>query len=263
MRVITEVELREQYKEAEFSSYELPAGTRLTPSAAQYLSERRITLIEHSSKGTAVKAGLNRARAGYAEDAKAGSAGTKGAYQVLTTGETLDEKPEFMTHLRGRNLVVKNHPRIKYRGKLDTLEAIIINTILDAEGYGCRELARDLNQLLDYSRQMMKAEVLEKPLEPLSFQGMTPAEIREHSHYPSKYYGVDHLTPQPCHGRLLAQLNFLRTQCRELEVAAVEAFDDITGEDQRLDILQAVNRFSSLVYIMMLQLTSGHYKVGC
>jgi len=45
MRVVTEAELRDQYKQAEFTSYRLPAGTGLTPSAQQFLSERRIKVL--------------------------------------------------------------------------------------------------------------------------------------------------------------------------------------------------------------------------
>lgn len=239
MRVITEGELREQYKQKEFQTFRLPAGVGLTPAARQFLSERRIKLLT----------GDGEAEAGYT---------------VYSTGERLSEKPEHMTHIRGTALVPKNHPRIKFRGKLDSFEALLISAIVEAGSQGYGELAADLGELLEFSRQIMSAEVREQPLPPLSFRGLSPEEIREHSHHPGKYYGVPHLFPQPVQGKLMAQLNFIRTQCRELELAALDAFyGDGEGDPvERPDILLALNRFSSLVYIMMLQMVSGRYKVG-
>lgn len=220
MRVITEAELRDQYKQAEFSSFRLPDDTRLTPSAQQFLSERRISII---------------------------------------TGDS--GKPENMTHLNGKSLVLKSHPRIKFRGKLDSMEALVISTILEVESHGYVELAKDLGDVLDYLRQVMSAEVRERPLEPLTFHSLNSEEIREHSHYPHRHYGISHFLPQPRHGKLMAQLNMLRVQTRELEVAAMDAFCTQTVMD-RPDIIQALNRLSSLFYIMMIQICSGHYKVG-
>lgn len=239
MRVITEIELRDQLKQAEFTSFRLPAGTRLTPSAQQFLSERRIPILT-DSPGTAASEG----------------------YLVLTTGEKVTEKPEHLTHIKGNNLVPKNHPRIKFRGKLDSLEALLIGVIVEAEGQGYRELAKELGELLEYCRQIMSAEVKGEPLTPLSYRGLSPAEIREHSHYPQKFYDVAHILPQPGMGRLMARLNILRTQSRELELAAMDAFCGLPEGEERPDITQSLNRLSSLIYIMMLQLTAGRYKVG-
>jgi len=251
MRVITETELREQYKQAEFTSFQLPAGTKLTPSAQQFLSERRIKLLAETRGITEDPRGKHL---NYTD--------IEGGFLNLTTGDKLAEKPEHMTHIRGNALVQKNHPRIKYRGKLDSLEALLISAVIEADSHGYRELAGDLGELLEYSRQIMSAEVKGEPLTPLTFRGLSAAEIREHSHHPRRFYHVSHLLPQPSMGRLLAQLNFIRTQCRELELAAMDAFYGQPEGEERPDILQSLNRLSSLVYVMMLQLTSGHYKIG-
>lgn len=252
MRVITETELREQYKRAVFTSFRLPEGAGLTPAAKQFLGERRITVLQADNLTGEPAPQDNKSRAG----------GGAGDYLVLATGERILEKPESMTHLRGTTLVPKNHPRIKFRGKLDSLEALLIGVILETESHGYRELAGDLGQLLAYAGRIMSAEVKEEPLPPPGLRGMTAAEIRTHSHHPSKYYGIAHIFPQPGQGRLMAQLNILRTQCRELEVAAMDAFYGVADGEERPDILQALNRLSSLVYVMMLQLASGRYKVG-
>lgn len=238
MRIITETELRDEYKQAEFTSYRLPANARFTPSAQQFLSERRIEVLSDTQREI------------------------KDGFFVLSTGEKLSEKPEHMTHLYGKALVPKNHPRIRFRGKLDYLEAQLIDVVLTAELLGYHELAKDLSELLEYTMQIMSAEVKKEPLTPLGFHGLSHLEIREHSHYPDKFYGVAHILPQPKFGKLMARLNIIRTQCRELEVAAMDAFQDQSDGEGRPDLLQSLNRLSSLVYIMMVQLASGHYKVG-
>lgn len=261
MRVITELELRDQYKQEEFSSFRVPADTRLTPAAQQFLSERRIPVISDDSgkPKTSQKISAGQGLIGQDLTGQDSSAG----YAVLATGETMSEKPENMTHINGKYLVMKNHPRIRFRGKLDLLEAMMISAILEVEGHGYLELAKDLTEVLDYLRNVMSAEVRERPLEPLNFHGLTPSEIREHSHYPHRHYGVSHILPQPRHGKLMARLNTLRAQSRELELAAIDAFCTTREDVERPDILEALNRLSSLFYIMMIQMGSGHYKVGC
>lgn len=256
MRVITETELRDMYKQDEFTSYTLPAGVKLTPSAHQFLTERRIQIIEEQApKRSAAPVGpkLNNT-----VDANEGSKPS-----LQTVYESSGEKPEHMTHLRGSSLVYKNHPRIKFRGKLDSFEAFVIDAIVEAKSQGYNDLAQDLTIVLEYARQVMSAEVKEQPLQPINYRGLTLQEIREHSHYPDKHYGVGHLLPQPSQGKLMAQLNLVRAQSRELELAAMDAFLEESTGLQREDILQALNRLSSLIYIMMVQLTAGRYKVGC
>ncbi|MGI6686274.1 MAG: cobalamin adenosyltransferase [Bacillota bacterium] len=243
MRAITETELRDAYKKAEFISYTLPEGCRLTPAAAQFLSERRIPVH----------------KAGASSAVSTPKPGKQEAYSV----SEMKGKPEHMTHLNGRNLVLKNHPRIKFRGKIDTFEALLINAILEIEGVGYQELGRDLREVLNYVRQILRAEVKEEPLAAISFHGWPESEIRDRSHHPQKYFGVNHLLPNPEQGVLMAKLNYLRTQARELELAAMDAFPATPEKMEREDIIQALNRLSSLIYIMMVQLVSGHYRVGC
>lgn len=242
MRAVTETELRDAYKKAEFTSYTLPEGSRLTPAAAQFLSERRIPV--HTA--TEVK-----------------DHPIEPAKNEVYAREQISGKPEHMTHLNGKNLVIKNHPRIKFRGKIDTFEAHLINGILEVQGLGYQELGRDLKDVLAYTRQILRAEVLDEPLPPLYFNGWSGEEIRERSHHPQKYFGVGHLTPNPEHGALMGKLNFLRTQAREVELVAMNAFIVNRETVEREDILQSLNRLSSLLYIMMIQLVSGHYRVGC
>ena len=46
------------------------------------------------------------------------------------------EKPEHMTHLVGNVLVVKNHPRILFRGKLDSLQSLFVLAQVEIHEHG-------------------------------------------------------------------------------------------------------------------------------
>ena len=58
---------------------------------------------------------------------------------------------------------------------------------------------------------------------------------------------------------MLLRLNKLRSEVREVELEAVKAFKEEFKVD-RMDIIQALNRMSSAVYIMMLKFTAGIYN---
>ena len=52
----------------------------------------------------------------------------------------------------------------------------------------------------------------------------------------------------------MARLNRARCAAREAELRAVAAFSDRDGTPTRSDILRAMNRLSSMLYILMIQL---------
>lgn len=234
MRVITEIELRDQFKKGEFTTFNLPEGAKLTPAARQFLNERRI--------------------------------------KVVTTPQTQDvptvssqtpkrEKPEHFTHLWGSTLTPKTNPRIKLRGKLDSFQALLIAAIIEVKSQGYFELAQDLKELLSYVRQILAAEVKGEPLPSLTWRGYSEEAIHKFSHSPQEQFGIGHLMPDPGQGKIMAALNCLRTKIREVELCAVETF--CKGEAvEREDIIRALNRLSSLIYVLMLNFSSGRYKIG-
>ena len=348
MKVVTEAELRDIYKKAPFTSFDLPSGMKLTPAASQFLSERKIRVLrdgvsesqlaqedrrynisaptpaypkvppkpqplsagnfansgnvvitENPPSNTQVNNGYQQPGAqqyappvtqsqpsqqsmvspnGVVSDnqsqtivSQGGSSNAMGGNVAAndTTVQNMDrshvntEKPEHMTHLRGAELVPKTHPMIAFRGQLDIFEGVVLKGIISAENDGFKGLARDLTELLECSRKIMRAEVRQEPLEPINICGWDAAEIRDRSHYPNKYYEANHFTPQPEHGKIMAELNYMRAVARQMELAAAHAFYKEDGSTDRDDILQAVNRFSSVIYVFMLQLLGGVYKYGC
>ena len=203
----------------------LGKGDQLTSGARDYLTRERIPILP------AEQAKTERFR--------------------LLSGGYLEEKPEHMTHLNGDVLVSKTHPRIVFRGKLDTLEAELILCQLAVPG-----LSGQLGEILALARTLIRCDVLEEavPAQPLC--GLTEEEQRRRSHFPQDYYGQPHFMPSAADGAAIAHLNRARCAAREAELAAVTAFSDREGTPTRPDILRALNRMSSMLYILMIQAKS-------
>ena len=159
-------------------------------------------------------------------------------------GERLTAKPEHMTHLQPDVLVPKDHPRIVFRGCLDRLQA----EILLCAGQVSQPWKGRLEEVLELIRRLIRCDVLETPWQEDRICGMTMAELREHSHFPQKYYDQPHFMPSADDGRTLLLLNRLRTMVREAEIRAITAFPD------RNDLILVLNRLSSLFWIWMIRL---------
>ena len=169
-------------------------------------------------------------------------------YRLLSGGE-LREKPEHLTHLHGNVLVPKTHPRIAFRGAMDTLEAELLLSQLQAE----HKLREQIGQVLEYARRLIRQEVLEQPVEDTAICGLSMEELRSRSHRPQDYYGQPHFMPQVTDGACILQLNRARCAARYAELQAAAAFTDREGNPTRTDLLQAMNRISSMLYILMIQ----------
>ena len=167
----------------------------------------------------------------------------------LLNGGTMAEKPEHMTHLQGNVLVEKTHPRILFRGAMDTLEAEILLCCPAVP-----EKRGELGEILALSREILRCEVLEEALPERKLCGLTAGEIRERSHFPQNYYGQPHFMPDFGDGEGILRLNRLRTAVRETELKAVAAFTEDSGLLSREDIPKALNRMSSMVYLLMIQM---------
>ena len=205
----------------------LGTGEQLTPGARDWLQRERIEILP------AEQARPERYR--------------------LTGGGFAEEKPEHMTHLNAQVLVPKTHPRIRFRGAMDTLEAELILTQLTVP----EAVAAQLEEILSLARRVLRCDVLEEPLEEKVLCGLTEAQQREQSHRPQEYYGQPHFMPGAADGMAMARLNRVRCAAREAELCAVDAFSDRDGNPTRVDILKAMNRMSSMLYILMIQQKAG------
>ena len=199
----------------------LGKGDLLTSDARDWLTSQRIEILS-------------------AEQAKK-------TYRLLNGAQVL-EKPEHMTHLNGDILVSKNHPRIRFRGAADNLEAAILLC-----QQAVPERAKELQEILDLVRRLISCDVLEEPVGEFTLCGLTEQEQRKRSHFPQEYYGIPHFMPDCRDSKGVLELNWVRSLVRSTELAAMDAFSDRDGNPTRTDIIQALNRMSSMVYILMIK----------
>lgn len=242
-KILTENDLRSHPPAPGTRRYEVEEGTFVAESARSWLEKRDIELV-FVPPGR-ICGGMSRT--------PLPDRGSR-TYLDAATGLPLGrEKPEEMTHLRGNMLVKKTHPRIAFRGKLDSLEAAILEAQALAHRQNAPAVRDGLGEVLEQVRLVLGAEVKDRPLEEIPVLGMDQAELRQTSHDVKGAFGIDHPIPSWEMGELALRLNTLRTQVREVELAAGHAFE-APGETPRPDIIRALNRLSSAVYILFCKL---------
>ncbi len=183
-------------------------------------------------------------------------------FKIFYDDTTIATKPEMMTHLYENVLVYKDDHRIILRGKLDSLQAHIIETqVIFANNKSDKSLIDDLKEILDYTRQILGNEVLNKPMdESIKLLGLDENQIRDISHNPMKYFKMKQMVLiEHTDGIIVARLNLLRTLVREAEIDAVKAFRK-GNCFEREDIIRALNRLSSIFHILIYREMSSQNK---
>ena len=259
---ITENWLREQFSLTPGSEIHLPEGGRLTPSARTLLEERQIQVkyLDEAGRAFVEETGTNANKKTTHDEEPVlrrmsvlTGKNERSEANCLLCEQPLKNKPDTLTSLDGKVLVSKNDPRLKLRGKLDTAIACVvwIQTEFDPEGKKTT-LAHWLADIRSALGQTLRAEVTGEAMMSVAMGEFDEAAIHAISHNPLKYIGHDHLVPEVIHGVQVARLNLLRAQIREAELAAAEVFIDRDFKVLRPDIMQALNRLSSAVYVLML-----------
>lgn len=243
-KILTDAELRAHWYRTQEKSYTVEPGTQITPAADDFIREHHIQL--HFAAPAMPKMSVTPVPT---ENGKA-------RYIDYETGAALTEKPENMTHIRGNLLVSKQHPRIAFRGKLDSLMARVMGVQLLAEQENAHRLTEELEEVLLFLREMLAAEVKDQPMKPVLLLQMNSEEIRKCSHHVKECIGIDHPIPSYRMGRLCVALNELRTQVRETELCAIHTF---AQDMQHQDIIEGLNRLSSCIYILFCRAAKGVY----
>lgn len=259
MSVLTESEVRRQLKGKDFKEYtefKVLKGQIVTQSAKSFLLENNINL-EYVDSLEKVVQEVKEVKKEL--PVKSQTKEEKNKY-VTVFGAELMEKPEHMTHLYGNLLVFKDHKIIALRGKLDSLESKILETQMVTHRLGASKLTEDLGEILKFVRWILRCEVMNETVGEFKLLGMTPEELRERSHYPKKYYGIGHEPVEFSMGEAVVALNSCRTTIRETELLAYTAFKGEYGDVQRPDIIKALNRLSSLFWIMIFKYRTGEYS---
>ncbi|TVR91660.1 MAG: DUF861 domain-containing protein [Spirochaetaceae bacterium] len=173
----------------------------------------------------------------------------------ITCGQVPDRKPEHMTQLDAETFAPKNAPRIRLRGRLDTLNAVALRCAALASVCGFQATADRIATVAAYCRELMSAEYHARVPAPLQIAGMDEAQLREATHKPVEMLGIGHIAPDANDHALLLELNYLRAQVREVEVTALDA-------EIGTEIVAGLNRLSSAVYLVELLLARDDLKRG-
>jgi ethanolamine utilization cobalamin adenosyltransferase len=253
MSVLTEAALRILLKDEDLGAlreYRVGSDVIVTPSARGYLTDHRIDLVIGDKRVIKNPPARERERGGE-PDGRNKPAEAAGARKTNAAAQD-GKKPEHMTALRAGELVRKDHKIIKLRGKIDSFEAKLLETQLAFRKSGLIGSEGDVSEVLAYTRAIMRSEVLLEELPPMALFGMGEEEIHDRSHHPMKHFGMPHFMPVTADdGEAVLALNVLRTMAREVEIAAFEAFENGDAPPEREDILMALNRLSSALYVMM------------
>jgi ethanolamine utilization cobalamin adenosyltransferase len=151
---------------------------------------------------------------------------------------------------------------------------MILEAQLLGEEKGNRTFVDDLQEVLEFTRSLLSAEYKCTPLGEFKVLGFSSQDLREQSHHPEKYFRHGHLLMHHFMGALSLRLNLLRTAARETEIAAVTLLLDTsylqdtpdspnTPESTkrcREDIVEALNRLSSLFYILIYKYLPKNYS---
>ena len=242
--LLTDTELRVHWFKTRSPYYVVQPDTYVTPSARDFLREHHIELrYSTASSGTMTVTEV------------AGGEG-KAAFVDAQTGLPISEKGERMTHLRGNMLVDKSHPRIAFRGSIDSLMALILlvqNQVMSQQLPGLEE---DLQQILERVRQILAAEVKQESVQEYKLLGLDDQQLRLASQNVRQSVGIDHPIPEHTMSNIALQLNYLRTQIRQTELYAIQAF----APEEDGGIIQALNRLSSAVYLIFCRVLAGSYN---
>lgn len=249
MSVLTESILRSKLRNENLKEYVVEKGVIITPSARQYLQDKHIKLVYEEERTEKSNQNIQREEKIF------------NPKYVHLNGGVFENKPEHMTQLNGNKLVSKDHRRIVLRGRLDSLQAKILQGQIQCKNLNEKKVLKDLEEILAYVRKILEVEVTEEELPEISLIGLNSEELRTVSHNPKKYFNIDHIIfPSYEMGDIVITLNALRAESREVEIDALRAFKNEDGELTRNDIAQALNRLSSCFYIMMCKYLSGKYK---
>ena len=130
----------------------VPQDTVITPAAMDFLRENNISLSRRSE--------------GMTVEENPG-----GRYVEAATGRPMAEKTEDMTHLRGNLLVPKTHPRIAFRGKLDSVMADTLLAQCLAREKGCAMAEDGLGEVLQALLQGVEVYLCEEALPHRAYAG--------------------------------------------------------------------------------------------
>ncbi|QIZ75704.1 ethanolamine utilization cob(I)yrinic acid a,c-diamide adenosyltransferase EutT [Ferrimonas lipolytica] len=245
---LTEHELRQQFGLRQGGEITLMAGTRFTPAAKQLLQERQIEIRWQDQQGRCFTS-ADAAPSEQVHPLKRNN--QRPQNQCALCQQDVAHKSALMTHLNDQLLVAKTHPRITLRGKLDSCISYTALVQCHMQQLPPR-LQSFMADIRSYLGQLMQAEVQGLLPPPPTLGEFSATTVHRWSHQPLQYLGHDHLLPDRRYGEVVAELNWLRSMVRELELSASHTYLDnnwqVSAQGEAL--IAGLNRLSSAVYVV-------------
>jgi ethanolamine utilization cobalamin adenosyltransferase len=254
--IVTEADLREQLRRpTEGARVVVPAAATLSPAAQDFVAQWRLEVV--AADAVPAPASVAWDRPGTFPVQRDGAVPC-----CDQCGEAVTHKPDHLTQVDAGHFGPKNTPRMRLRGKLDSLQAL---TLLAAARAAETDpwLAKELATVAAYCRELLSAEYHAREVAPLVLGGLDEGQIHTATHAPESTFGVSHLIPDVGDPESLLWLNQLRCAVREAELDALDAFPPVPEQPPaRASLVHALNRLSSGVYLLELQLAARRQGSG-
>lgn len=260
--IVTEAQLREQVRTPQHGQQVVvPAGARLSPAAEDFIQAWGLEVVSGAVEADGPGVPTGPAAAGSDPDWD-----RPGEFPVVLEGpiprcEVCDsevrKKPSHLTQLDAGHFAPKTHPRIVLRGKLDSLHALALLIAARATKEGRAGLAEELATVAAYCREIQSAEYAGRLVDPLVLGGRDEAAVHAATHDPDGHIGIPHVVPDEHDPELLHWLSWLRTQTREVEIAALSIVPWERANEAQRSIVHALNRLSSGAYLLILELRAA------
>lgn len=253
--IVTESVLREQLRPPTSGArVVVPAGATFSPAAREFIEAWQLVLVEDAA-GTAAAPTADRPPAKWERPSSFPVTANATPPRCTCCGTPVADKPDGLTQLDAGHYTSKTHPRIKLRGRIDSLHALVLLTQGHARAAGASRVAGGLGTLAAYCRELLSAEYNERPVADLVVDGLDAEALHAVTHDPRGRLGVDHLTIDETSGQLQHWLNVCRATSRELEIVALETFGS-PHHPYGASICHAFNRLSSALYYLQLRLAA-------
>ncbi|TGE33438.1 cobalamin adenosyltransferase [Desulfosporosinus sp. Sb-LF] len=218
MKFITEMELRDLYKTGPFATYVLQPDTKITPGARQFLTDRRVTLVQAQCK----------------DDKKSNKDETR--------------------QTQGR----ANWCTLGLRRRMDSIESLFLLIAAEVLHAGDTVLSEEVMALGKCFRNVQNAEYEQIAPENLQFWGWSEEEIKLRSDHMEKYVNIAQFHVGLENGKAIALLNYLRASLREVEPALLETYwNEEKQLCSRQDLIDTVNLIINILCMMMWKSSGG------
>lgn len=253
--VVTEADLREQLRRPTVGArVVVPAGSTLTPSARDFI--RQWALIEVPGPEQEPASAAAVAGGGWDRTSRFPVELTGERPHCVCCGAQPDSKASSLTQLNAHHYAPKTHPRIRLRGRVDSLHSLTLMVQGLAHSRGEAGLAAALGSVAAYCRELTSAEYNERPAAQFELPGWSSDELHRATHDPDGVLGIGHLTIDGTDDELQHWLNIGRSTTRELEICALETFDS-PHHPYGASICHGLNRLSSVWYFLQLAWKRG------